>query len=509
MNILLCSWNVSYQFDTLSTSSFLPHSPFLFKGEFPLVFCTIIEHPYLFRGTSMLRKWSVLFISSFTLIFLFQNCGQFESQNGLSSSSSSFNNFSSDEINPNAPLGVYAMDSSSIENREMVIELKLNKSDLSDINIQWETADGVAMSGKHYEASSGSAVIRAGQTSTDIRIPILRSEMATDVAFMVRVLSTSKGQIAKELATASIPAGSATPILANVWSPLNTNGAPSGRGGHSAVWTGSKMIVFGGYNGSGGFQELGDGGIYDPATGLWSSLNTNGAPSARSWHSAVWTGSKMIVFGGVSRGGNYPRSGGVYDPATDSWSSLNTNGAPSARRGHSAVWTGSKMIIFGGTNGRMLADGGIYDPATDSWSPLNTNDAPSSRHHHLAVWTGAEMVIMGGHNTTDRLADGVTYDPVTNMWSSLNINGAPSARSWRTGVWTGSKMVVFGGHTGGAGRINSTDVYDPATGLWSSLSINGAPAARASHSAVWTGSEMIIFGGYDGSNYLRDGGVFK
>ena len=39
----------------------------------------------------------------------------------------------------------------------------------------------------------------------------------------------------------------------------------------------------------------------------------------RYWHTAVWTGSEMIVFGGMSSVGTEYNDGGRYNPATDSW----------------------------------------------------------------------------------------------------------------------------------------------------------------------------------------------
>ena len=38
---------------------------------------------------------------------------------------------------------------------------------------------------------------------------------------------------------------------------------------------------------------------YNPATGSWTPTNTTNAPFARHLHTAVWTGSEMIVWGGV------------------------------------------------------------------------------------------------------------------------------------------------------------------------------------------------------------------
>ena len=66
----------------------------------------------------------------------------------------------------------------------------------------------------------------------------------------------------------------------------------------------------------------------------------------RSVHTAVWTGSEMIVWGGEFSG--YSNTGGRYNPSTDSWTATSLTNAPSARDGHTAVWTGSEMIVWGG-----------------------------------------------------------------------------------------------------------------------------------------------------------------
>jgi hypothetical protein len=49
-------------------------------------------------------------------------------------------------------------------------------------------------------------------------------------------------------------------VLTSNWQPLTDVDAPSGRESHTAIWTGSKMIVWGGYDGS----YLNSGGIYTP-----------------------------------------------------------------------------------------------------------------------------------------------------------------------------------------------------------------------------------------------------
>ena len=82
----------------------------------------------------------------------------------------------------------------------------------------------------------------------------------------------------------------------------------------------------------------------------WTPTSITNAPAARASHTAVWTGSEMIVWGG--NGGSYFNTGGRYDPSTDSWTAISTVNAPSARNGHTAVWTGNEMIVWGGDDGQ-------------------------------------------------------------------------------------------------------------------------------------------------------------
>ena len=52
---------------------------------------------------------------------------------------------------------------------------------------------------------------------------------------------------------------------------------------------------------------------------------------------------------------------------SNTWRAISRANAPSARNFHMAVWTGKKMIVWGGGNSvALLNDGGIYDPAADT-----------------------------------------------------------------------------------------------------------------------------------------------
>jgi hypothetical protein len=109
------------------------------------------------------------------------------------------------------------------------------------------------------------------------------------------------------------------------------------------------------------------------------------APLPRAFHTAVWTGSEMIVWGGFGYEG-YLNTGGRYNASTHTWTAISTTNAPSVRWRHTAVWTGSEMIVWGGYNGsNVLNTGGRYNPSTDTWTAISMTNAPSARELQAAV----------------------------------------------------------------------------------------------------------------------------
>ncbi len=276
------------------------------------------------------------------------------------------------------------------------------------------------------------------------------------------------------------------------WRQLDGGAAPAARHRHTAVWTGTEMIVWGGDGGAG---DLNTGGIYNPAANSWVPMSTTGAPAARSDHSAVWTGSAMIVWGGVSSSGGNTlfNDGACYFPATNTWTPLNTSGAPAGRGSHTAVWTGSEMIVWGGTGSLTYNDGARYHPQTDTWTPVNAAGAPVDRFSHTAVWTGTRMIVWGGQNFDGYLDSGGSYDPGTNLWSAVSTAGAPLGRWLHSAVWTGTRMIVWGG-LAGAVKFNDAGRFDPAADVWDGGTAS-TPSVREGQTSVWTGSEMIIWGG--------------
>ena len=294
--------------------------------------------------------------------------------------------------------------------------------------------------------------------------------------------------------------------VADTWIPTPTDaGCPSPRARNSGVWTGAEMIIWGGYGTD--TYSCRDGARFSPATGTWTTLPA-GPPEllGREDHSAIWTGTEMIVWGGqgwnpeTGYGFVWLNSGACYNPRTDTWrvTSIGT-GCPSPRSRHASVWTGQVMLVWGGDDFNTTEKGAIYDPITDDWKPMSCGPGcPDLHFDPSVVWTGHEMIVWGG-------ADGPTtgnysgrYDPELDAWQPVATGpNCPEPRARAAAVWTGSEMIVWGG----GNVLNSGGRYNPLTDSWLPTARDeGYVSARYSHAAVWTGSEMLVWGGNDGDS---------
>jgi hypothetical protein len=329
--------------------------------------------------------------------------------------------------------------------------------------------------------------------------------------FTVRVRDSGGNQATRAYSVTIDPTGGGGANFAT-----NLVGAPSARYGHSAVWTGTEMIVWGGLQMTG---VLNDGAAYDPAQDTWRTISSVGAPAARFGPTAVWTGTEMIVWGGWDTQGPLA-TGGAYDPVQDTWRTVSPSGAPQARANHTAVWTGSAMVVWGGQGvfpppapnsvDLVFGDGGAYDPVTNQWTALTGGTAARV---HTAVWTGSRMITWGGRDsfalTLSTQNVGSVYTPAGGTWSATATAAAPTARMDHTAVWAGAAgMVVWGGQTDFQTVNDTGGRYQPGTNTWSPTSTTGAPSQRTRHTAVWTGTEMVIWGGSGPGAYLGDGAAY-
>ena len=292
------------------------------------------------------------------------------------------------------------------------------------------------------------------------------------------------------------------------WVNGSTSSAPSARFGHTTVWIGQAIIVWGGSASASTY--LSSGAMYVPSADTWTALSTVNAPTARVGHTAVWTDTQMIVWGGKGASGNLG-TGSRYDPSANTWLAITTTGAPSARTDHVAVWTGSRMLIWGGINASgLLNDGALYDPALNQWSTISLANAPVVRMNAVAVWAGDRMIVWGGTGESGELDSGgqlLFSNELPTQWLATTTASAPYARIGHTAVWTGDRMMIWGGQSGGT-PLNDGAVYNAASDEWTGVSMTNAPSARYDHAAVWTGTEVLIAGGANSGGALSTSAAY-
>lgn len=276
---------------------------------------------------------------------------------------------------------------------------------------------------------------------------------------------------------------------------------PAPQTSYSAVSDGSSAYLWGGEDAKIGdrhTQGLPSGATYDPTSDRWRRLPP--APFGSAGHTAVWTGSEMIVWGGIVRSHYLKRGqrheetnrGAAYAPRANSWRPI-AESPLAPRSGASAVWTGSEMIVWGGGSteehrgdSEVFGDGAAYDPLADSWRPITAAPIAGSTQPH-AIWTGRRMIVWDG-------TEGASYSPRADRWR--RIAPAPlQARFGFSAVWTGEEMIVWMNWIHGRGRRPFADgaAYDPRNDAWRLLP--KPPAEMAQQPAVvWTGKGLLVWG---------------
>ncbi len=252
---------------------------------------------------------------------------------------------------------------------------------------------------------------------------------------------------------------------------VRPNGAPAPRTGYALARTGTHLIVWGGLShGKQGAAPLGDGAILDLRTRTWRRMAAQGAPSPRFSPVVVWTGTRLIVWGGATGldVDQLAGDGAIYDPGSDRWTPMAPANAPPPRWAPVVVTNGKHVAVMGGGKQRALTVGGandradafVFDVAANRWR--GTTQAPRlAEQQWVRTYIDHQRVIvvdtfrLGVHQL--ELASGTFLD--VKMPRVLEgLSGVASA-------WTGQRLIVFGGYKQAPGYqnpcANATRECDP------------------------------------------------
>jgi hypothetical protein len=294
-----------------------------------------------------------------------------------------------------------------------------------------------------------------------------------------------------------------------------------------AVWTGKRMYIWG----PGTSDYPVEAASYTPETGRWYKLPPPPSRMAASVE-MVWSNPPgqpgRILFWGASTCSTVNGTGMRYRPGTHTWSWMRKSPLQT-RQGFQMIWTGTRMIVWGGhpcgNQTVQLKDGASYDPVTNSWELLPAAPAGlRARYDHLVAWGAPayeKMFVFGGRYedapSIRTLQDGGIFTPSSGTWSL--IPPPPSGvffppRLDPTMFWAGDRIWIWGGWRWEYmlnQDLDSGATYSPESG-WAQIP-SGGPSARQRATGVWTGSEAIIWGGEmdtpKGLRPLGDGKIYK
>jgi hypothetical protein len=296
------------------------------------------------------------------------------------------------------------------------------------------------------------------------------------------------------------------------------------RTGHTVVWTGEEVIVWGGTGG--GRTRNNDGAAFTPGADTWREIAVSPLQPT-TYHFATWTAAEMLVVSGTEAA--------AYDPGADSWRSIAAppfavGGTEGAWYATSGVWTGSEYVVSAPPD-RVIA----YSPATDAWSslpPIGLGWTETSLR-----WAGDTLYAFGivartSPDQPGQMLRGATFDGST--WveiPSLDLSspGVASDARHELVAWVGDRFVAWSLDgpsvpaftytpgaaawvTGQSTTVRSCEggppplemgtrvfissclgdsIYDGATDTWTEVNVPGEAGGRYT---VWTGEDILYWG---------------
>lgn len=316
----------------------------------------------------------------------------------------------------------------------------------------------------------------------------------------------------------------------DTWAPMSTAGVPHAITDTVAqrpigLWTGGDLLVWGGFQDLPSSYEEGApvsfAARYSVAGDAWSDMKRDGEPTARDYLVRLWTGDRLLVWGGIAQSGEKSwvnhNDGALYDPKADRWTAMSLSDAPAGRYATDrAVWTGDQLIVWGGMSYgtgmnydpavTLLDDGGVYDLASDTWMPIAAAGAP---HGGLApfAWSGKELIVISnldGYSTPGEiLFEGARFDPKANAWSPMSAPSVALADTLEFAnlkvYWLGSALAVFGEKVSQGTGSPALLLYDPQSDTWSGGTVPSTPSYFSWQSATVVGDRLVALGPGNGS----------
>jgi hypothetical protein len=240
----------------------------------------------------------------------------------------------------------------------------------------------------------------------------------------------------------------------------------------------------------------------------WITTSTPpGGFSPREKASYTSIGSQIFIWGGVNESGTALNSGALYDPRTDTWKVVASDAeTPTPRSLATAVWTGSDIIVWGGLDSvtmQPLADGAIYDPVEDEWAPMRPGPRPRSAP--VGATVDERIAFFGGHDASGPLGGLDSYDPDMDDWEA-GMFGSPPAVADPAVAGGSLTLWTYGGRTEMNTGVSASMYYSMSSRRW--LAADPLMPGRWGSFSVLANGSFFVWGGRNLNDLFDDGAAY-
>jgi len=207
----------------------------------------------------------------------------------------------------------------------------------------------------------------------------------------------------------------------------------------------------------------------------------------------------MIVWGGQGGVTGILNTGGRYNPATDSWTATSTTNAPEARYYHTAVWAGSTMIVWGGIanfNGYQFYanTGGKYCVAVATSTPTPTPTATATATATATPTATATATATPTATATATATPTATATATATPTATATATATPTATATATATPTATPTIQVTVQTTPAGRsftvdnvtYSSTQIFSWVPGSTHAIATTSPQSAGTGVQYAWT-----------------------
>jgi len=300
----------------------------------------------------------------------------------------------------------------------------------------------------------------------------------------------------------------------------NSTNVPSAlRSNHSLVWDSQDdlLFVFGGIDGQGNL--LNDLWSYNPAAQTWKELNAptgtvglcnnSNIPAPRMNAAMVWDSvdQRILLYGGLGANNHFLGDLWSYSPGTRAWTAISCSSNAPGMRSTNAVWTGSQMLLLGGVNAYgLLSDFWSYTLASGGGTWQKLTDSPmGQREFQTMVWDSRDnqLYVFGGLDVSGQQQKDFYVYSNRNGWAQITPKSTsnPPPRQQGMGTWDSKDnvMLLMGGWEDGQGvPYWGLWAFDPKQNAWGLLTpLNSAGThiipGRTAAVMVWDATDQRAY----------------